>query len=116
LPPAAGDAAPPSAVAVAVKPPTTAAVPNGGPITDTPRFRDTEVLALAADALVPSGKTFRECVETASEKWPFPVHLYYEGNGRWLIETHVQEVQVVFHEATETFTTRNFAPPNPDCL
>ena len=83
-----------------------------------PRFRDTEVLARAANAVVPSGKTFRECVEAppSTEHWPTPVHLYYEGNGRWLVETHLSEVQVVFNEATETFTPRNFAPPNPGCL
>ena len=82
-----------------------------------PKYKDTEVLSLAAGAHLPSGLTFKECVERppSEEHWPVPVHLYYEGLGRWLIETHVSEIQVVFHEATATFTTRNFAPPNPGC-
>jgi hypothetical protein len=87
------------------------------PVADIPKYTDLAVLALAADAVLPSGKTFRECVELppSHEKWPTPVHLYYEGNGRWLVETHVSEVQVVFDEATATFRPRNFAPANPAC-
>lgn|GEM_PF-6017915 len=75
------------------------------------------MLALAADAVLPSGKTFRECVELppSGERWPTPVHLYYEGQSRWLVETHLSEVQVVFDEVEGGFSTRNFAPPNPGC-
>jgi hypothetical protein len=84
---------------------------------DLPVYRDVQVLALAAEAVLPSGKTFRECVEAppSSEHWPTPVHLYYEGNGRWLIETHLSEVQLVFSEDSGRFTPRNFAPPNEGC-
>jgi len=91
--------------------------PASGPVTDLPAYTDIAVLALAANAILPSGMTFRECVELppSHEKWPTPVHLYYEGKGRWLVETHVSEVQVVFDEATATFKPRNFAPSNPGC-
>jgi len=84
---------------------------------DLPTYTDVAVLALAESAVLPSGKTFKECVELppSHEKWPVPVHLYYEGSRRWLVETHVSEVQVEFNEVTATFRTRNFAPPNPGC-
>jgi hypothetical protein len=61
--------------------------------------------------------TFKQCVEAppSTEHWPTPVHLYYEGRGRWLVETHVSEVQVEFDEGTGTFSTRNFAPVNAGC-
>ena len=102
-------------VPVSVPIPTPSATAAPPLANDIPRYSDVAVLALAADALVPSGKTFRECVELPHEKWPTPVHLYYEGKGRWLVETHVSEVQVVFDEATGTFSPRNFQPLNPDC-
>lgn len=87
------------------------------PVSDIPKYTDVAVLALAADALLPSGRTFRECVELppSHERWPAPVHLYYEGKGKWLVETHVSEVQVVFDEATASFSGRNFAPTSPEC-
>jgi hypothetical protein len=121
--PASVTASPPTQPAVAAAQPrvTSTPVPPTAPAPfgpgDVPKYRDTEVLALAAGAHLPSGLTFKECVERppSEEHWPVPVHLYYEGLGRWLIETHVSEIQVVFHEATATFTTRNFAPPNPGC-
>jgi hypothetical protein len=97
-----------------------AAKPTAAPTSegaDLPKYTDVEVLALAADARVPSGKTFRDCVELppSHEKWPTPVHLYYMGAGRWLVETHISEVQVVFDEATATFKAGNFAPTNSGC-
>lgn len=98
--------------------PAATSTPAKAPITDTPKYTDLAVLNLAAAARLPSGRTFRECVELppSHEKWPTPVHLYYEGNGRWLVETHISEVQVVFDEATATFTARNFQPPSLACL
>ncbi len=120
--PAPDATATPSAIVAVAQPPRppappipTATIPAPG--SDLPKYRDTAVLALAADAVLPSGKTFRQCVEAppSEENWPTPVHLYYEGNGRWLVETHLSEVQVVFDEATGTFSPRNFAPPNPGC-
>jgi hypothetical protein len=99
--------------------PTIPAAPEAEapPPTDLPKYRDVQVLALAADAVLPSGKTFRQCVELppSTDHWPTPVHLYYEGHGKWLVETHLSEVQVSFDEAVGTFTPRNFAPPNPGC-
>lgn len=88
------------------------------PVSDIPKYTDVAVLALAADFVLPSGRTFRECVELppSHERWPSPVHLYYEGKGKWLVETHVSEVQVVFDEATGLFSGRNFAPTSPECL
>ena len=103
------------AVVAPVPTPTIASAPVAG--TDLPKYRDVQVLAMAADAVLPSGKTFRQCVEAppSTERWPAPVHLYYEGRGKWLVETHLSEVQVVFDEASGTFSPRNFAPPNEGC-
>ena len=120
--PAATPAAPPPApptVPVRNNPPTVAPqLPVPVPTAELPKYRDIQVLALAADAVLPSGYTFRECMNLppAGEGWPASVHLYWEGNGRWLVETHVSEVQVVFDEATATFSVRNFAPVNAACL
>lgn len=104
--PAVAPAAPPSPTA------TTAA-----PIQDLPKYKDLQVLGFAADAVLPSGLTFRQCMDLPPklEGWPFAVHLYYLGRGDWMVETHLSEVQVVFHEATNSFEVRNFQPVNPGC-
>ncbi len=109
---------PPRAVVASSPPP--AATPAPSPTaaaSDVPKYTDVAVLALAADARLPSGKTFRQCVELPPEgkPWPSPVHLYYAGRGKWLVETHLGEVGVVFDEATATFKTANFASLNPEC-
>ena len=94
-------------------------VPTPAPPTaaaDLPRYRDIEVLAMAANAVLPSGLTFRQCMELPpGEGWPFSVHLYYLGGGDWMVETHVSEVQVVFHEGSGSYVVRNFQPVNPAC-
>ena len=84
---------------------------------DIPKYNDVAVLALRTDAVTPLWEDVPGVRRTAAshEKWPTPVHLYYEGKGRWLVETHVSEVQVVFDEATASFAPRNFAPVNPAC-
>lgn len=101
-----------------IAPPVITPTPGPQPITDLPKYKDVQVLAMAADVLLPSGRTFRECVELppTGERWPFPVHLYYEGKGRWLVETHISEIQVHFVEATASWEQGNFNPPNPACL
>ena len=115
----APSAAVPAALPVAApnRPPPATSTYSAPPVTDLPKYTDVAVLALAASAVLPSGLTFRECVELppSHEKWPSPVHLYYMGNGRWLVETHVSEVQVVFEESTATFKAGNFAPTSPGC-
>ncbi len=119
--PADTDIAPPlPPQPVVASPPPPAATPTPSPTAaapDVPKYTDVAVLALAADARLPSGKTFRQCVELPPEgkPWPSPVHLYYAGRGKWLVETHLGEVGVVFDEATATFKTANFASLNPEC-
>ncbi len=97
--------------------PTPTPTPTSSSAPVLPRFSDLAVLKLAAGARLPSGLTFQECVDLppAPEKWPFAVHLYYMGGGRWMVETHISEVQVIFDEATETFTPGNFEPLSPAC-
>ena len=89
-----------------------------GPVTDLPAYSDVQVLALAADARLPSGLTFAQCVALGPNgaHWPVPVHLYYEGHGKWTVETHDGEVGVEFDEATATFRVKHFAPAASECL
>ncbi len=46
-------------------------------VADLPRMTEKAVLALAAGVTMPSGKTFRECVELppGGEPWPLAIHL-----------------------------------------
>ncbi len=110
---AGAGARPVSQPATATPPPTVAA--TGG---DIPLYKDTDVLARAAPVVLPSGKTFEQCVALGpnGKHWPVPVHLYYEGKGKWLVETHLSEVQVEFSEATASFRVRHFAPEASECL
>jgi len=109
-------ATPPAATETPVPtPPPSSSPPTA--VSDLPAFRDTEVLARAAGATLPSGRTFRECVESAPEghRWPVPVHLYYLGKGEWIVETHVSEIQVIFTEATATFRVTRYEAVGPAC-
>lgn len=87
-------------------------------ITDLPAYKDTQVLALAASVVLPSGKTFEQCVALGPNgaRWPVPVHLYYEGKGKWIVETHLGEVETEFDEASATFRVKHFAPEASECL
>ncbi|MEO8541563.1 MAG: hypothetical protein ABI577_17610 [bacterium] len=89
-----------------------------GPITDLPKLTDVQVLGMAANVTLPSGRTFAECVALGptGQHWPVPVHLYYEGKGKWLVETHLSEVQVEYDEALESFRVKHFAPESSECL
>lgn len=101
-------------------PPATAGQPTStpAPITDLPAYKDTQVLALAAGVVLPSGKTFEQCVALGPNgaRWPVPVHLYYEGKGKWIVETHLGEIETEFDEATATFHVKHFAPEASECL
>ena len=114
----AGNGPAPRVAPPVVVPPVITPTPGPQPITDLPKYKDVQVLAMAADVVLPSGRTFKECVELppTGQRWPFPVHLYYEGKGRWLVETHISEIQVHFVEATSSWEQGNFNPPNPACL
>ena len=103
----------PGVIALAPAPTATTAL-----LSDFPKYEAIQVLMFAGNARLPSGYTFRECMELppVGDGWPGAVHLYYEGRGRWLVETHVSDVQVVFDEATGTFSVRTFAPANAACL
>jgi hypothetical protein len=105
----------PAARELATPAATGTATPQPVPPGDLPRFSATDVLDRSADALLPSGITFRACAETFGEAWPLVVHLYYEGNGSWLVETHVSEVGVRFNEATETFVTATYPAGRDGC-
>jgi hypothetical protein len=85
--------------------------------TDIPIYKDTQVLAMAAGVILPSGKTFEQCVALGPNgaRWPVPVHLYYEGQGKWLVETHLGEIETEFDEATATFHVKHFAPEAQEC-
>ena len=107
---------PPVSTSVAVRAsPPPATDPAQSP--DLPRYPDTRVLALAAAAMMPTGRTFRECVGALPEKphWPAAVHLYYAGHGRWVVETHAGEIGVSFDEASAEFRVVSFPPPGGDC-
>ncbi len=108
-PPPAAPVAPPAPSAVVTEPPAS-------PL-DLPRMTEKAVLAAAAGVRMPTGRTFRECVELppGGEPWPLAIHLYYAGKGAWVIETHLSEVGLLFDEATETFRVTGFNPPNPGC-
>ena len=115
-----GDSSP-AARAQPTAPPATSPQPGATPaaaITDRPAYSDVQVLALAADARLPSGLTFAQCVALGPNgaHWPVPVHLYYEGHGKWTVETHDGEVGVEFDEATATFRVKHFAPAASECL
>lgn len=109
----------PVAAARPAPPPPPAAAKTATPATDTdlPLYKDTQVLAMAASVAMPSGKTFEQCVALGPHgaRWPVPVHLYYEGMGKWLVETHLGEVQAEFDEATATFRVKHFAPEGEEC-
>lgn len=94
--------------------PATATTPAA---TDIPIYKDTQVLAMAAAVVLPSGKTFEQCVALGPNgaRWPVPVHLYYEGQGKWLVETHLGEIETEFDEATATFRVKHFAPEANEC-
>lgn len=113
---ALANARPPAAP---VAPPASSVVVNESSASppDLPRMTEKAVLAAAAGARMPTGGTFRECVELppGGEPWPLAIHLYYAGKGAWVIETHLSEVGLVFDEATETFRVTAFNPPNPGC-
>ncbi len=100
-------------------PPSTAvsasSTAQAGP--DLPIYKDTQVLAMAAGVILPSGKTFEQCVALGPNgaRWPVPVHLYYEGQGKWLVETHLGEIETEFDEATTTFHVKHFAPEAQEC-
>lgn len=109
-----------------VGPARTASLPQPTPIpptataaasSDLPIYKDTQVLAMAASVVLPSGKTFEQCVALGPHgaRWPVPVHLYYEGKGKWLVETHLSEVQAEFDEASATFRVKHFAPEANEC-
>ena len=97
--------------------PLTADSPVPAVTPDVPGYTANAVLALSADAVLPSGRTFRECVTAPPNiyPWPSPVHLYYLGAGAWRIETHDSSVGVTFHEATGKFTVAALAPGRPGC-
>ena len=114
-------APPPSAGATsqqAVATPRHTATPASAPVQgDVPLFTDVAVLALAADYRLPRGRTFRECVADVPPPhggvWPSPVHLYYAGKGKWVVETHEGEVGITFTEATRAFSLRGVDPSYP---
>ena len=91
---------------------------EASPITDVPAYSDVQVLSMAASLRLPSGRTFEQCVALGpnGKHWPVPVHLYYEGKGMWLVETHLSEVQVEFDEASASFHVKHFAPEATECL
>lgn len=108
-----------SARPVSQPPPSTAgpASPTAQAGPDLPIYKDTQVLAMAAGVILPSGKTFEQCVALGPNgaRWPVPVHLYYEGQGKWLVETHLGEIETEFDEATATFHVKHFAPEAQEC-
>jgi hypothetical protein len=85
------------------------------PITDLPRLSALDVLTRAGSVVLPSGRSFRGCVELPGEgSWPSPVHLYYLGGGRWRVETHSGDAGLIFDEATESFRVA-VLPNRPSC-
>lgn len=99
-------------------PTATPAPTEASPITDLPAYSDVQVLSMAASVRLPSGRTFEQCVALGpnGKHWPVPVHLYYEGKGKWLVETHLSEVQVEFDEASASFHVKHFAPEASECI
>ncbi len=70
-----------------------------------------EVLDLAREVRLGSGKTFEACGATGpeGEPWPFSVHLYYMGRGGWVVATHRGDASLLFDEGTRRFQLDSIA-------